>query len=91
MDLDLEPHPQLLHIQQVSFKFCIFDYGERLYCVNMDLHFILQVFRVIELKLGPQLKMLLNAPTGRFLIGSFKFNLAFFKNDKFSWFSALAN
>lgn len=33
----------------------------------MDLHFILQVFRVIELKLGPQLKDLINALSGRLL------------------------
>lgn len=32
----------------------------------MDLHFILQVFRVIELKLGPVLKDLKNALSGRF-------------------------
>lgn len=51
MHLDLEPHFQLLHIQQVSFKCCIFDNGEHVCCVNMDLHFILQV---IELKHGPQ-------------------------------------
>lgn len=31
----------------------------------MDLHFILQVFRVIELKLGPLLKDLKNALSGR--------------------------
>lgn len=40
-------------------------------CVNMDLHFILQVFRVIELKLGPQLKDLINALSGRLLISCY--------------------
>lgn len=69
MHLDLEPHLQLLHIQQVSFKCCVFDNGEHVYCVNMDLHFILQVFRVVDLKLGPQLKDLINALSGRLLIG----------------------
>lgn len=64
MSLDLEPHLQLLHIQQVSFKCCIIDNGEHVCCVNMDLHFILQVFRVIELKLGPQIKDLINALSG---------------------------
>lgn len=34
----------------------------------MDLHFILQVFRVIELKLGPHLMDLINALSGRLLI-----------------------
>ncbi len=33
----------------------------------MDLHFILQVFKVIELKLGPQLKDLIIALSGRLL------------------------
>lgn len=68
MPSDLESHLLLLHIQQVSFKCCIFDNGEHVCCVNMDLHFILQVFRVIELKLGPQLKDLINALSGRLLI-----------------------
>lgn len=40
-------------------------------CVNMDLHFILQVFREIELKLGPQLKDLINALSGRLLISCY--------------------
>lgn len=65
------PHLQLLHIQQVSFKCCVFDNGEHVCCVNMDLHFILQVFRVIELKLGPQLKDLINALNGRLLISGY--------------------
>lgn len=34
----------------------MFDNGEHVCCVNMDLHLVLQVFKVIELKLGPQLK-----------------------------------
>lgn len=37
----------------------------------MDLHFILQVFRVIDLKLGPQLKDLINALNGRLLISGY--------------------
>lgn len=89
MHLDLEPHLQLLHIQQVSFKCCVFDNGQHVYCVNMDLHFILQVFRVIELKLGPQLKDLINALSGRLLIGCYtpsqKFGFSFSEN-KFSCF-----
>lgn len=89
MHLDLEPHLQLLHIQLVSFKCCVFDNGQRVYCVNMDLHFILQVFRVIELKLGPQLKDLIKALSGRLLIGcytpSYKFGFTF-NEHKFSWF-----
>lgn len=68
--LDLELHLQLLHIQQVSFKCCIFENGE-LVCVNMDLHSILQVFRVIELKLGPHYKDLKNALSGRLLISCY--------------------
>lgn len=36
--------------------------------VNMDLHFILQVFRVIALKHGPQLKDLISALSGRLVI-----------------------
>lgn len=73
MHIDLEPHRQLLYIQQVSFKCCIFDNGEHVYCVNMDLHFILQVFKVIELKLGPHLKDLINALSGRLLILCYTF------------------
>lgn len=69
MLLDLELHLQLLHIQQVSYKCCVFDDGEHVCCVNMDLHFILQVF--IELKLGPQLKDLINALCGRLLISRY--------------------
>ena len=71
MPLDLEPHLQLLHIQQVSFKCCVFYNGEHVLCVNMDLHFILQVFRVIELKVGPQLKYHINALSGRLLISRY--------------------
>lgn len=59
------PHLQLPHIQQVTFKCCVFDNGQHVCCVNMDLHFILQVFRVIDLKVGPQLKDVISALTGR--------------------------
>lgn len=53
---DPEPRLQLHPAQQVSFQCVVCDNGEHVCCVNMDLHFILQVFRVIELKHGPQLK-----------------------------------
>lgn len=45
---------------------CVCDNGRHLYCVNMDLHFILQVFRVNELKLGSRLKELINALNGHY-------------------------
>lgn len=63
-------------------------HGEHVCCVNMDLRFILQVVRVIEIKLGPQLKELINALSGRLFISchtpSNQFGPSWWKT-KFCW------
>lgn len=50
LQTNLELFSHLSHSD--AFRYCVFDNGELVCCVNMDLHFILQVFRVNELKLG---------------------------------------
>lgn len=70
--LDLEPQTfSCFTFNRFHSSIVFLIMAKHVCCVNMDLHFILQVFRVIELKLGPQLKDLINSLSGRLLISCY--------------------